>query len=356
MYYNGNNGYPINSFLNIVHRDILNNYAPEENEDKKNAVELQIFFQNLKQAAQNYGNNGIEDETINLIIESIRNNGLRQNKKFNITKMFGERGGARFENELTRVIQAVYENLTDDNFIFDKSAVNIGKQRTSLDLEDAFLSQDYVQKVLKTFGVKTQRVIENKINNSKVKQYYIQNVDGKIDVKGYRIEITGTPSSNLLHIYDLLKDATFTAKNYDSKGGSWQERSKGVGEDISFRPLSLGETNSFRAIYSVLTDLGYEHRSAITAAYHSYNKIKKENDTDTSKHIYHLRFAYELMGAGLKYGGNSYGIAKYLIYNDPSGGIYVRSTRDILSELLKEDKIPGNPFGHITLQRAKVKS
>lgn len=356
MYYNGNNRYPINSFLNTVHKDIINNYTPNNQDDKIKATQLQNFFQNIKYAAQNYNSNPIEDETIRLIVDTIKNLGIKQNKTFNIERLFGERGGARFENELTRTIQAVYENLTDEDFIFNKKIVNIGSQRTSVNISDELLGSKQVQETLKNFGTKTQRVIKDDINKSHIKQYYLQDVDGKIDVQGYEINITGNPTPELLKIYDLLKDATFTAKNYDSIGGTWEQRLAGIGEDISYRPLSLGESNPFRAIYSVLTDLGYEHRTAISAAYHGYNKIKKDNDENVSTHLYHIRLAYELMGIGLLYQGKSYGIAKYLIYNDPSGNIYVRSTMDILSELLKENQIPGNPFGHITLARSRAKS
>ena len=356
MYYNNNNRYPVNNFLSTVHKDIINKYGSASQEERQNALELQNFFQSIKSAAQNYKTNFIEDETIRLIVETINTLGISQNKNYNITRLFGERGGSRFENEITRTIQAVYENLTDDDFVFDKSIVNIGSQRTSLNLSEEILNEKEVQNILKNLGTKTQRYIEDKNTGNRIKQYYLQDVDGKIDVKGYEINITGNPTSELLRIYNLLKDASFTAKNYDSIGGTWQDRVNGLGEDISDRPLSLGESNPFRSIYSLLTELGYEHRTAISAVCHSYNKIKKEENTETSAHIYHIRLAYELMGIGLRYNGESYGIAKYLIYNDPSGNIYVRSTMDILSELLNEDRIPGNPYGHIALARSRAKS
>lgn len=354
MYYNGNNRYPIKSFLNTVHKDLINKYATANQEEINNAAKLQEFFQTLKRGAKNYNNKDIiESEVIQLILDEINTLGIKKHSNFNIARMFGERGGSRFENEITRVIEAVYNNLTDDDFIFDSTQVNIGGERISTDLTQEILGEKKIQQTMKALGVKTQKNIQDNNTGEISKQYYFQDVDGKIDIKGYEITITAKPNEELLAIYNLLKDATFTAKNYDSKTNYWLGEE--FTEDISSNPIGLGETNPIRAIYSVLSDFGYEHRTSLSAICHGYNKIKKENDETVITHMYHLKLAYELMGIGLKYQGKSYGIAKYLIYNDPSGDIYVKSTIDILSNLLKEENIPGNPFGRITLSRNRVK-
>ena len=189
--------------------------------------------------------------------------------------------------------------------------------------------------MLKTIGTKTQKYIETS-DGQKVLRYYLRDVDGKIDVKGYEINITGNPTAELLEIYDLLKDATFTAKNYNSM--TWDEKAKTYVEAIGRNTLSLGKTNVYRAIVGTLEDLGFNERTAVSAFWAGYNKINN-GDNYVSTHFHHLRYIYELIGSGIKYNGVSFGTAKYLIFNDPSGGIWVKSTAEILSDLLNSSNI-----------------
>lgn len=344
MYYNGNNKYRVNTFLNQVHTAMIAKYTNQAKEDAAKAAKLQSFFQELKNASKTYNPNDIVgNATINTILETIIQ---LSPANFKIENLFGQAGhtyaknsyesGARFERELTRVIQAVYENLTDDEFEFDVSQVNIGSQTASaVNLSDELLNDKKVQKMLKTIGTKTQKYIET-ADGQKVLRYYLRDVDGKIDVKGYEINITGNPTAELLEIYDLLKDATFTAKNYNSM--TWDEKAKIYVEAVGRNTLSLGKTNVYRAIVGTLGDLGFSERTAISAFWAGYNKINSGDDY-VSTHFYHLRYIYELIGSGIKYNGVSFGTAKYLIFNDPSGGIWVKSTAEILSDLLNSSNI-----------------
>lgn len=335
-------------------------YAKQATDEKQKAEKLQTFFQELKTASKIYNSNDIVgNETINTILNTII---AISPSNFKIENLFGRAGssyaknsyesGARFERELTRVIQAVYENLTDDEFKFDETQVNIGSQKaTSVNLSDALLNDAQVQKMLKAVGTKTQKYIET-ADGKQMLRYYLRDVDGKIDVKGYEIAITGNPTAELLEIYELLKDATFTAKNYNSM--TWDEKAKMHVKAMGHNTLALGKTNVYRAIVGTLQDLEYDERTSVSAFWAGYNKIN-QGDQQIANHFYHLRYIYELIGSGIKYNGVSYGGAKYLIFNDPSGGIWVKSTAEILSDLLNSGEITtNNIFGQIAISKSVV--
>lgn len=99
--------------------------------------------------------------------------------------------------------------------------------------------------------------------------------------------------------------------------------------------IKLGNSNPYRAVYGSLTSLGYSH-STSTSAYSAAKNLTKKKVQNTINHIYHLRYLYELTGAGTK---NLNGLVKesrFLIYNDPtSDNIYVKSTAQILLEIFK---------------------
>lgn len=356
MYYNGNNRYRVSTFLNQVHTAMQSKYIASASIDKQNALELQNFFQELKEASLTYDpNNPIGNEVINLVLDGVIKHSP---PNFKIANLFGQAGksygknaydsGARFERELTRVIQAVYEGVSDKEFKFDESQVNIGSRTaTSINLSEELLGDQQIQKMLKTVGTKTQKYI-TMADGTKKLVYYLQDVSGKIDVKGYEIAITGNPSPELLKIYNLLKDATFTAKNYNSK--TWDEKAQTF-VDATGTTLALGKTNIYRSIIGTLEDLGYDSRTSQSAFWAGFNRINS-GDQNVMNHFYHLRYIYELTGAGIKYDGQSYGGAKYLIYNDPSGGIWVKSTAEILADLLNSsDNITSGIYSKIVIDK-----
>jgi hypothetical protein len=78
---------------------------------------------------------------------------------------------------------------------------------------------------------------------------------------------------------------------------------------------------------------------------------RETEDPNVKTHLYHLRFAYELTGAGLNLSNNAR-IVKYLIYNDPHGNIYVRSVNQIISDLYdKIDKSNNNVYNGISINK-----
>lgn len=333
MYYNGQKGMHVSTFVNMVHADMVLRYGNKAKVDDANAIELQNFFQKLKQAAIDTKQGKlIEDEVISIIVSNLRDiMSKRSNAQF--YNLFQERGGARFENEITDVINAIYQEVGEEDFQFDKSQVNIGSMvGTSVNLSDELLADKNIQNMLQTIGTKTQKYIVNSAGE-KMLVYYLPEVDGKIDVKGYKIHVKANPSPAILKIYNLLQDATFTAKNYDSM--TWDQKMKEFVQQSGHSTLSLGKSNVYRAIVGVLEGVGYEHRTSVSAFWAGYNKIN-QGDVNVATHFYHLRYLYELTGVGIKYNGQNFGEAKYLIYNDPHGNIYVKSTAVIFSDVLNE--------------------
>lgn len=336
MYYNGNNRYSIYHFLNIVHAASTAKYTAQVSTDTAEAAELQAFFQQLKMGAQAHkSGNPVDNEIIDTILYNIQMSGRSQFSHFNVANLFSKRGGARFEHELTRVIEAVFASVSDSEL--DTSLVNIGSVRGGIDLENA-ITNPLVQKALELVGTKTYHVLKDQSGNT-FKQYYLPEVDGKIDVRGYQINIRADASPQMVKIYNMLSQATFSAKNYDSM--TWDEKVKMFKEQTGHTTIKLGSSNIVRALASVLSDLNYDEATVFSAIYSGLTKIMKEQDDEVATHFQHLRFIYELIGAGFQYGGTSYGGVKYLIYNDPHGNIYVKSTAQILSDILNDESIIG---------------
>lgn len=342
MYYNGNNKYRVSTFMKEVHNLINLKYGQVRQRDIQEANKLQKFFRDIKIAAQN-DNGIIENEAIRMIIESLK---LPNGEKLkNLFKGTGSKGGFRFERELTAIIEAVFSNLTEDEI--DIGKINVGGQTANIDLKD--YNDKMTQKILKEVGTQTQKKVENEDKKGK-KQYYLSDVDGKIDVKGYHINIKVNPNNELLEIYEILKDATFTAKNYNSM--TWDEKAKQYVEMKGHKTLTLGKTNLYRSIVGTLSSLGFEGRTAESALWAGLNKIK-DGDNDVANHFYHLRYIYELTGAGLSYNGESFGEARFLIYNDPSGELYVKASSEILIDIFENHIDSNKVLSTITIPKSK---
>jgi hypothetical protein len=79
---------------------------------------------------------------------------------------------------------------------------------------------------------------------------------------------------------NLLQDANISAKNYAKASA-----------------VKLGNTNYFRVVSSVLSDLGAPH-SDKSNILEVYRHTKTPKDNIVALHRYHLRYVYELIGPG----------------------------------------------------------
>lgn len=331
MYWNGkSNGIHTHQFLNIVHETMKMKYLTQKKvtDATSQAFKLQNFFQDLKRVASGQSSNFFDEEILDTILYSIQMNSNIMGSGFKAKNLFAGRGGSRFERELTSIYEAVWNNIGEDQF--DVSKVLVGGQLGNISFEGV---NNLAEEIVQTFGMQTYRVIEDKAKGTKLKQYYLPAVDGKIDVMGYEINIRADANPQMIEIYNLLKDCTFSAKNYDSM--SWDEKARDFIQNSGHSTLTLGKSNIFRAIYGTLSDLGFDDRTIQSAIFAGYNCIAK-GQSDVAAHFYHMRYIYELIGSGITYNGISFGTVKYLIYNDPHGNIYVKSTAAILADLLEE--------------------
>lgn len=327
MYYNGNKYYKVTDFLNIVHDIMYNQYGQINQEEKINAQELQNFFQEFKKNL--LSDNPIDNKVNQIILDTM----ISQYSLTELRSMFttkGSKGGFLFEQGLALIISSVLQNVSNDDIQMSK--IIIGQTTAGIDIFN--WSDKLTQKILKSLGTKTEKYFIKEDKKNKKKLRYLQDVDGKVDVQGYTVNVNYGVNIDLLKIYNLLKDATFTAKNYT--------------QDY----LEIGNTNLYRSIVGVLQQLGYNQKVSESALYAGLNLIKKKN-VNVSSHFYHLRFLYELTGFGLKYDGQKIGTAKYLIFNQPDGNIYVKSTSELIAEVIQKEYNANRALAGISIPASK---
>ena len=121
-------------------------------------------------------------------------------------------------------------------------------------------------------------------------------------------------------LYNILRTAKISVKNYTENSY------------YSTTMLTLGNTKMTKVFLALINTFGFNFLSGIEKVQRNWNERFKENEI-INKHIYHLRFLYELTGIGLE--GRP---VDYLLFNTPdSDKIEVRSVKDIVSKIFKED-------------------
>lgn len=339
-YYGSRDKMHVSTFLNEVHTFQEAKYKLAASPMKAQAMELQDFFQRLKQYAQakKDGENIIEDTVFEHLLNSIES---FTPGNYRIYNLFGKRGGARFERELDRVIRAVIAQVAQDPQVKLPNLILGAERGNVMDMTIENFMDESVQQILREVGTKTQKKFKDDAGNVSKALYYLADVDGKIDVQGYSVQVNAKADPYLLRIYSLLQEATFSAKNYDSM--SWDNKLK-VLKEVAGKNLHLGNSNLYRAIYGVLHSAGIVDNKTIASAFFAGRNEVNKGDATVAAHFYHIRYIYELAGTGITYGDKDYGEVKYLIYNDPNGNIYVKSVAEILVDVLEQKTFLGNPF------------
>ena len=96
-----------------------------------------------------------------------------------------------------------------------------------------------------------------------------------------------------------------------------------------------------------------EIKSKITE-YNSYYPQKNEMNSDAPYTPFHYLKRFNINSITRQ---NMIGVHKFLIYNDPSGdNIYVRSTSEIIYDMLNSDNYKGNPFSSIKIEKSYFKT
>jgi hypothetical protein len=118
--------------------------------------------------------------------------------------------GARFERELTNTILSIMELVAQDSKQISTQDIYLGTQTgKTISNELDNIGQDIVNNL----GEQMQKELEKEKGKF---LHHQKSVQGKIDVRGYTIDVRADVDPQLLRIYDLLKTATFSAKSYAS--------------------------------------------------------------------------------------------------------------------------------------------
>lgn len=252
-----------------------------------------------------------------------------------------------FEQELNAVIQAFEKmSLRTDIPISASVSNTLTGQKTA----------NITNKIIETTLTESQKAIIKNANKSKSESYTGPNFRaGKIDLQGAyaEINIEAQVKPEFKEFARLLQDATISAKNYSSQYWDKGQQQK---IDKNIIALHLGSSDALKAFIGGMSSLGYPVSVAIKAFFSGYYNYTKYSNKNIGYHIYHMRFLYELRGAGLyDKEGNNLKEVKYLIWNDPSSdNIRVFSTAIIIQSLLQGKIATGeNPFGGIYLRYSR---
>lgn len=363
-------GQDIGSFLDEVHDQIMFVWKLEERAmvERKNAEELAMYLRALKLRADGVNVSNMVGEELDrqfgelaLEIFSLQKqagSGVRS-----ASQLFRRQHGTKtavsgaddiFEEELYLTLKAIESKAAKKSVTIPVGASLAG--RSSMNIKDYISADEEVVYVMSQYQKNIAKSIEGKTDVSNAPYNRPVARAGKTDVKGLNSEVNVSADikPEWQRFFELLQGATFSLKNY--AGGKWVDH-KWISE---IRDIGLGNSDIYKAYAGVLSTLGASNEtinhSFVDAYYASFL-----NQYDTSKislRLYQIRFAYELVGAGLidaSTGEAEY--VKYLIWNDPgSNTITVASTAELMLEQFKRDDNagPDNPFGTVRLSQSAL--
>lgn len=343
----------VHAMMAMAYND--NNYAA----DVVRAKQMEAILRKLKHtnlAVENGNSNNLEsifDEQCREIVErSLRmmqtasgSDKLYAKRLFMTTHGAGYELGKNMnvddivEAELSAVIQSIqslaFEGISVDGIDFLSHTT--GRIKGNL-VDDA-------QKIMEniTEGIMSETI--NKIQNTNFKNKAYQKIAAKLkntqsksikaDVISYEVELSAQLKPEW-ELFNVFEGASFTIKNYIPK------RKNNIAVQIH-----LGESNPYKSVMAQLGSLGYTTKQSQHIFFHSLNSWMKNKTQAVEVHIPHLRFAYELQGSGLyDEDGMSISGADFLIVNDPTNydGIYVRSTKQMIANALKNNIQNPQPF------------
>lgn len=331
----------------------------------KNAQKLQNFLQQVK-AYKITSLAGAED--IALIYDSLETLQKQKGSRFtNLINNLFERQSKQykgeneiFESELALVIEAVALSIAKDKDFIIRQDFHITQGNAKATIQA--MPEQMCEHVRK----KIAQVSHKKISKALSAKELLAEKDQKIDIDSNElstITIQANANKSLQEIFNILKEATITAKNYSSMSVNGFVKGVGLIKTNNGRTtLHLGNTNLYKSLYGPLQYIGYhngEHKDIEQLIYSGLTVLSSasysvETQKQVSTHFFHLRFTYELMGTGLINQQKQSKIAEYLIYNDPSRGgdtIWVQSTRALVLLMIDKNKTytTAQALGDITL-------
>ena len=224
--------------------------------------------------------------------------------------------------------QRINVNLDFETGRVTATPTNRGKRLEDI-LEGDILKQEYLEAVMAI----SRLTLDPKISNLIV----YQAKQTKSDMHGGK----GTAGFDLR--WDTGKDLEWLGKFLSSYNFSLKNYS-------DLRQVHLGETNPYRAYFSVLSKLGYGqniiHNSYLRAFCCYINSVKmtsgnhQEHQKYITTHMGHIQSAFELIGMGLTTSEGWSDNADFLIVNNyiQGGGIKVISTASLMYDTLNAEK------------------
>ena len=350
-------------YLAEIHRSLLVEVRNRkiESEDAK-ALRIQTFLRQIKYIQQNnLASNGVLNlsntsdfpfsplwskiSQITLMEELYRANPhIFQYNLFTKIKDSGDsevksyKLGAYLEQGMAQVLNTLESSVTGVEYSEVKeknNSVKMGTQHTQVpDLLG--ITDDIMKAEFNRTYLESQKALKKYQNNTSNIGTFMPSVEGKIDISGYTASLIASGKTVLTpytkSILNALKGATFTAKNY-----------------ISTQELKFGQTNPFR----IFTTVAPGGSSSIGRFYRMLNCFKSHDiyHSDAPVLFYRIKAIYELTGIGMQYTNSMFNTifggsgARYLVWNNPMGEIYVIPTQKIINELIEtaaEEILPKN--------------
>ena len=180
----------------------------------------------------------------------------------------------------------------------------------------------------------------------------------KADINRVSTDLSYDLSGKIAQLHALTNGKTFSLKNYSAYNQTNLETS-----DINYsnKSLGLGDSNLYKSITGSL-GLIMNGNAARKILYRGMQILAGESrkpDTDVpaniARHFAHLRFVYELSGAGLLKQDGSISLVDYIIYNDPSSeNIAVRDTGSIILEEMNNKNRTNLFSGEVELAASRI--
>lgn len=303
-------------FFKNIHDRIVNEYIKVGvAKEKSNAKVLETFLSQIKQELQDTSFNTSEGIGKFISHKALKDSLSAMGGSLG-RHLLSEKGGLIGEQDIAIILDSFMKTVLEKSKVEYKSPGNIketiitGTSRAKVDIDQKMeknvLSHiDGLYKLMRSelnanIKKNTKRPIKADINMTKG-EYPELSTNIQVDI------------SDVKRIYNILRTATFSIKNYSVR----QDEDK-------FKHLGIGDTN-FDKVFMALEKF-------FPGLFNGVNDIDDSNPDSTeiqnviNSHLIHMRFLYELSGIGLEPKPVDYFI--YNAYNSPF--IFVRSVRDLV--------------------------
>lgn len=349
----------VSEILQSVHTAMITKYAPGEalKAEIQQAQEIQDFLKTLKKRAYERKDSNRAEKLNNDMYDMILDNIVLPNGRtlynlFRRTSNINKITGQYFEDDLAAVLASVVNLTQSKSQRVTYKNFSLGATTGTTDIDLFKEVQEEIDSFIQDLAKETADEIQKNTPSF---------VMGKIDTLQKDNLINMNAEFNIPDsLLKALSYASFSDKSYKSIG--WDKINKKQ-IDLGGKTIHLGNSNPYRAVLGSMASLGFSKTDSQYVFYGGRN-IAFGNDTTpppedsdfVKLHIYHLRYLYELTGAGIlyrDYNDSLAGGAKYFVYNDPnSEELIVVSTASIISQLLQSKDVPDNPYGSIGISKA----